>query len=68
MRWLWWILVVLVVMSFAFQLTDIDPRPSGFACASPLIEVTADSPRVKGTVIERQFGCTFYFYETTGAD
>jgi hypothetical protein len=66
-RWLMGAVVVLAVVlaltSLVLRVTGID----GFACVIPLIELTADSARVRGTVIERQFGCTLYYYETPGA-
>jgi hypothetical protein len=57
------LLLVFAISSCAFRLTD---APSGVACVSPLIELSADSSRARGIVIERRFGCTFYFYETPG--
>jgi glucose dehydrogenase len=69
-RWLMGAVVVLAVVlaltSLVFRVTPID-RPIGFACVSPLIEVTADTPRAGGTLIDRQFGgCTFYYSESRG--
>jgi hypothetical protein len=69
-RWLMGIVVVLAVVlaitTLVFRVTPID-RPIGLACVSPLIEVTADSTRAGGTLIDRQFGgCTFYYSESRG--
>jgi hypothetical protein len=75
MRWLIVIGILVMVMLFAafmLKMTYVDPMPNVVDCTperiTPMVEVTVETLRVRGTIVERHaFGCTLYYYEARGA-
>jgi hypothetical protein len=67
------LVMVMLFAAYMLVITTVDPLPSLVACLRdqqtvPMMEVTVDTPRVKGVMIRRHaFGCSFYYYEATGA-
>ncbi len=68
------LVMVMLFAAYMLVMTTVDPLPSVVACRPrdqqtvPMMEVTVDTPRVKGVMIRRHaFGCSFYYYEATGA-
>ncbi len=68
--WLIAIGTLLLVALFVVDLTLVDP-PNVVACVpdtfTPLMEVTVETPRANGVIVERHaLGCTFYYFESRG--
>ncbi len=67
------LVMVMLFAAYMLVITTVDPLPSLVTCLRdqqtiPMMEVTVDTPRVKGVMIRRHaFGCSFYYYEATGA-